>query len=175
MSIRAIIFDLGGTLLDWPTWESDEPQHWRLSYNYLIEHAPERRRPELEIYIQAMREATTAHWQGVNEIQSSSTPTMIVQDAFNRMKIQVSEEELLAALDGYARAVSGWATIFDDTVATLLELRKQGYRLGLLSNTWWAADWHNADLATHGIDSLLDEVVYTSDLPHYKPHPSVFL
>src|SRR5207237_7892750 len=29
-------------------------------------------------------------------------------------------------------------------------------------------------LATHGLDGLLDEVVYTSDLPHSKPHETVF-
>jgi putative hydrolase of the HAD superfamily len=55
-----------------------------------------------------------------------------------------------------------------------LSLREQGYRIGLLSNTWWAADWHNADLAEHGLQDLLDAVVYTSDMPHSKPHPSVF-
>jgi len=53
-------------------------------------------------------------------------------------------------------------------------LRERGYRLGLLSNTWWAAEWHNADIAAHGLADLLDELVYTSDLPHSKPHPSVF-
>ena len=52
---------------------------------------------------------------------------------------------------------------------------RKGYRIGLLSNTWWAAEWHNADLATHGLSKYLDELVYTSDLPHSKPHPSVFL
>jgi putative hydrolase of the HAD superfamily len=56
-----------------------------------------------------------------------------------------------------------------------MRLRERGYTLGLLSNTWWAAEWHNADLATHGLELLLDEVAYTSDLPHSKPHPSVFL
>lgn len=34
--------------------------------------------------------------------------------------------------------------------------------------------WHNADLAAHGLAEYLDELVYTSDLPHSKPHPSVF-
>jgi putative hydrolase of the HAD superfamily len=45
----------------------------------------------------------------------------------------------------------------------------------LLSNTWWAAEWHNADLAAHGLTGMFDEMAYTSDLPHSKPHPSVFL
>jgi putative hydrolase of the HAD superfamily len=53
-------------------------------------------------------------------------------------------------------------------------LRSRGYRLGLLSNTWWAAAWHNADLAAHGLAPLFDTLVYTSDLNFSKPHHFVF-
>src|SRR5438132_29536 len=86
----------------------------------------------------------------------------------------IEREILLAALDGYARAVAGWCTVYADTRETLATLRERGYRLGLLSNTWWAAAWHNADLAAHGLAPLLDELVYTSDLECSKPHPAVF-
>jgi putative hydrolase of the HAD superfamily len=125
--------------------------------------------------VQAMRDAEKDHWRQVAQSQASSTPTDLLKDGFERLGRKASEEELLVALDGYARAVNGWAIIFPDAIATLEELRRRGYRLGLLSNTWWAAEWHNADLATHGLTPLLDEIVYTSDLPHSKPHPSVFL
>ena len=77
-------------------------------------------------------------------------------------------------MDGYAKAVAGWSTVFPDSRETLVLLRDRGYLLGLLSNTWWAAAWHNADIAAHGLGDLLDELVYTSDLPHSKPHESVF-
>jgi putative hydrolase of the HAD superfamily len=97
-----------------------------------------------------------------------------VSDGFRRLETNVDDRALVAALDGYARAVAGWCTVFADTRETLATLRERGYRLGLLSNTWWAAEWHNADLATHGLGEFLDELVYTSDLPHSKPHPSVF-
>jgi putative hydrolase of the HAD superfamily len=108
-----------------------------------------------------MRQAEMNHWQRVNEQQTSITPTGLLQEGFQLLERPASAEELLVALDGYAQAVNGWAIIFPDTVQTLTELRKRGYRLGLLSNTWWAAEWHNADLATHGLNSL--------------PHPSTFL
>jgi putative hydrolase of the HAD superfamily len=97
-----------------------------------------------------------------------------VSEGFRRLGTPVGDHALIAALDGYARAVAGWCTVFPDTRDTLATLRERGYRLGLLSNTWWAAKWHNADLAAHGLAGLLDELVYTSDLPHSKPHPSVF-
>ncbi len=175
MSLRAVIFDLGGTLIDWPDWDEDISRRWALSYDYLVSELPSNGYPSRDAYVKAMREAELHHWQQVAESQASNTPVSLLRDGFSRLDWQVSEKELLTALDGYARAVSGWAVIFPDAVQTLLELRKRDYRLGLLSNTWWAAEWHNAELATHGLDALLDEIVYTSDLPHSKPHPSVFL
>ncbi len=127
---RAVIFDLGGTLVRWSDWETGADGKWAASYDHLV----------------------TQFGLGV----------------------PVSGAELLGAMDGYAKAIAGWSTVDPEAASVLTLLRERGYRLGLLSNTWWAADWHNADLATHGLASLLDAIVYTSDLPHSKPHRSVF-
>lgn len=172
---QAVIFDLGGTLVDWPDWHEGASRCWNVSYDYLIERLVEGDRPEREAYVQAMLAAEQAHWRHVVEEQWSGPPASLVLDGLQRLGRHIHEVELLAALDGYAHAVDGWAMVFPDARETLQLLRKKGYRLGLLSNTWWAAEWHNADLAAHGLDELIDEIVYTSDLPHSKPHPSVFL
>jgi putative hydrolase of the HAD superfamily len=172
---RAVIFDLGGTLVDWPDWEQDAPRRWANSYDHLIAAAPTPDWPAREAYVGAMRAAELAHWQRVETERWSGPPSGLLRDGFRRLGRPAREAELLAALDGYARAVDGWAIVFPDARDTLRLLRERGYRLGLLSNTWWAADWHNADLAAHGLADLLDELAYTSDLPHSKPHPTVFL
>jgi putative hydrolase of the HAD superfamily len=175
LNLRAVIFDLGGTLIDWPDWNEDIERRWALSYEYLTSTISSSDWPPCDAYVYAMREAEKDYWVQVAENQTSHTPTSFLRDGFRRLHRDVSEQELLAALDGYAQAVNGWAMIFPDAVETLLELHKRGYKLGLLSNTWWAAEWHNADLAPHGLNELLDAVVYTSDLPYTKPHPSAFL
>ncbi len=172
--VRAVIFDLGGTLVDYPEWDTDAPRRWGVSYDYLVAALPRNGWPDRDAYVRAMREAELAHWDRVNREWWSGPPTGLLHDGFRRLGRHVQEDELLVALDGYARAVDGWAVVFPDARETLAALRQRGYRLGLLSNTWWAADWHNADLAVHGLAELIDEVVYTSDLPHSKPHPSVF-
>lgn len=172
---RAVIFDLGGTLVHWPDWETDAPRRWREAFEYVVAASPPRPWPDRDSFARAMVEAETAHWVRVETEQWSGPPSGLVRDGLRRLGIAVDEALLLAILDGYARAVDGWAIVFDDARPTLHELRSRGYRLGLLSNTWWAADWHNRDLATHGLAGLLDEVSYTSDLPHSKPNPSVFL
>jgi putative hydrolase of the HAD superfamily len=172
---EAVIFDLGGTLVDWPDWKEDAERRWAVSYDNLVAAVPYGAWPTREAYARAMLEAELAHWRRVETEQWSGPPSGVIREGFERLGRRSSKEEILAALDGYARAVDGWAVVFSDARETLHILRRRGYRLGLLSNTWWAADWHNADLATHGLADLLDELVYTSDLPKSKPHPSVFL
>jgi putative hydrolase of the HAD superfamily len=171
---RAVIFDLGGTLVHWPDWDEDAPRRWAISYDLLVGALPDREWPAREAYVRAMREAELAHWVRVETEHWSGPPSSVIAEGFRRLGHHPREDEILAALDGYARAVDGWAVVFPDAAATLQVLRERGYRLGLLSNTWWAAEWHNADLAAHGLADLLDEVVYTSDQPHSKPHPAVF-
>jgi len=170
---RAVVFDLGGTLVQWPDWEGGAATKWGLAYDALRASgdAISARR---EDFVQAMRAAEKAHWERVDRDHWSGPPTSVVSDGFQRLGSCVGDAALLTVLNAYARAVAGWCTVFPDTRDTLGTLRERGYRLGLLSNTWWAADWHNADLAAHGLAGLLDELVYTSDLPCSKPHPSVF-
>lgn len=174
-TIRAVIFDLGGTLIDWPNWDEDAPRRWAVSYEHLTALLPGNHWPTVDAYVRAMREAELAHWQRVESELWSGPADGLVRDGFSRLGHHANESERRAALAGYARAVDGWAVAFPDAHDTLDDLRQRGYRLGLLSNTWWAAEWHDADLAAHGLADLLDEVVYTSDLPHSKPHQMVFL
>jgi putative hydrolase of the HAD superfamily len=71
--------------------------------------------------------------------------------------------------------MDGWAAANPDAKGTLFELNSAGYRLGLLSNMWWAADWCRADLCKRGMADFFDAAVYTSEMGYSKPHPSVFL
>lgn len=173
---RAVIFDLGGTLVDWPDWDETSLLHWGSAYDFLAHRAGKTRPlPARGDFVDAMRAAEAAHWERVVAERWSGPPSGLVAAGFRQLGIHRAEEDIVHVLDGYARAVDGWATLVPDAVETLQTLRARGYPLGLLSNTWWAADWHNADLAAHGLAPLLDEIAYTSDLPHSKPHPSVFL
>ena len=171
--VRAIIFDLGGTLLDYPNWESEVAVRWRSTYRQLCA-SPRDGLPGEEEFVRALLDAETEHWRRVDTDHWSGPPSGLVLDGYRRMGRHLVEDEIVEILDACARALDGWAQPFPDAQPTLEYLRSRGYRLGLLSNTWWAAEWHNAHLATHGLDRYLDELVYTSDLPHSKPHTAAF-
>ena len=172
-AIQAIVFDLGGTLLDFPEWESEVALRWRAAYRLLAAHGPNGL-PDEDSWTRALLDAEREHWRRVDTEHWSGPPSGLVEAGYRRLGQRPDAETIIAVLDAAGRAMDGWAKPFPDAVPTLKALRAAGYRIGLLSNTWWAADWHNADIATHGLDSLLDERVFTSDLPHSKPHPIAF-
>ncbi len=171
--VHGIIFDLGGTLLDYPNWESEVAVRWQATFDELRGIRP-RDLPNEEAFVQAMLAAENEHWRRVDTEHWSGPPSGMVLDGYRRLGRHPHEDEIIDVLDACARALNGWARPFPDARPTLDYLRAKGYRIGLLSNTWWAADWHNADLATHGLNGYIDELVYTSDLPHSKPHAAAF-
>jgi putative hydrolase of the HAD superfamily len=171
---RAVVFDLGGTLVDWHDWDAQTPERWAKAHGHLRATLARESWPARDNFVEAMMVAEAAHWQRVEHEHWSGPPSGVVTEGLRALGMHAHEAEILAVLDGYARAVDGEAFVFPDSAPTLQWLRERGYRIGLLSNTWWAAEWHNADLATHGLAGLIDELVYTSDLPHSKPHRSVF-
>ena len=174
MTSQAVIFDLGGTLVDWPDWNEDIRRRWALSYRYLVAHADTRSWPDCDAYVDSMQEAEANHWRRVTGQMTSNRPEEVLEEGFAGLHCTVSASEMALALEGYGQAVIGWATAFPDAASTLQGLRARGLKLGLLSNTWWASAWHDADLMTHGLADLFDTLAYTSDLSHSKPHPDVF-
>ncbi|MBV9357123.1 MAG: HAD-IA family hydrolase [Chloroflexi bacterium] len=169
-----VIFDLGGTLIQLRDDDRAIGARWRQSYERLVSAMPSIAWPTGERYVEAMTAAEAAHWARVNAELWSGPPQSLLADGFRRLGLTPHDAMLDAALEGYALTVAGWSEPDPEALATLLTLRERGYRLGLLSNTWWAADWHDADLASHGLVEYLDVAVYTSELRHSKPHPMVF-
>src|SRR5690606_38649771 len=53
-------------------------------------------------------------------------------------------------------------------------LRRQGIRVGVLSNTIWSRDYHRALFDRDGVLHLIDGDVYSSEIPWTKPHPESF-
>ncbi len=57
---------------------------------------------------------------------------------------------------------------------TVAALHNSGYALGLISNTFWAADIHDRHLAEYHLLDFFPIRLYSCDLPHAKPHPAIF-
>ena len=161
--LRAVIFDWGGTLTPWHTFDLEE--QWRVFARQV--HAEEEQAASLAARILA---AEAAAWGRGRTAHSSARLHEILAEA------GVDEGDLAreAALTAYRQF---WEphTFTDVQVRPLWEgLRERGIRVGVLSNTIWSGDYHRGVFERDGVLDLIDADVYSSEIAWTKPHPEAF-
>jgi HAD superfamily hydrolase (TIGR01549 family) len=160
MTLRAVIFDWGGTLTPWRT--MDEHHGWQ-TYADALHPGDEERAREAAL---ALRTADLARWAGVRDEHRAFTMAQVLEDA------AAAHDQ--AAVDAY-REYWVQATHTDPEAAPMLaELRERGLRLGVLSSTPWPRQWHEEWLRRDGVLDFFHATVWSSDLPWTKPHPTAF-
>ena len=165
MSIEAVLFDWGGTLSTYAQVELEDM--WRLAAH----HFDPARTDEITRVLTATEAATFAR---AETDCVSSTLRQILEAASAELGLDVAEAVLEEAGTHYLDSWTPHIVHEPDAAATLRALKDRGLRTGLLSNTHWPRPFHEHFLERDGLADLLDARLYTSELSHMKPHPSVF-
>jgi putative hydrolase of the HAD superfamily len=151
MPISAVIFDWGGTLTPWHTIDADA------AWATLTDDPAA---------VKALRAAEDELWARSRDHHRSGTLDEVLATA--------GATPDAAAL----KRLHGWwdqHTITDPQAAPMLQtLRERGIRIGVLSNTIWSRERHEAIFARDGVAGLIDAAVYTSEIEWTKPHPLAF-
>jgi putative hydrolase of the HAD superfamily len=158
MTVRAVIFDWGGTLTPWHAIDHEE-----LWLAVCERHYPA---ADAAAVAEAARMAETELWRRSESTQRSAT----LEAVFARAGVAASADFLAS----YYRA---WDphTFTDPDVAPLLrELRRRGIKVGVLSNTMWPRAAHEQIFIRDQVLDLIDGAVYSSEIPWVKPHPEAF-
>ena len=165
MPVDAVIFDWGGTLSEFVSIELVDV--WRLA----ARHLDPDREDEIAEVLFAVEDR---FWQRTASTQTSGTLAELVAEASAELGLDVAEAVLEEAAVRHLDAWTPHIRHQPDAADALAALRDRGLRLGLLSNTHWPRTFHEQLLAKDGLDGLLDVRLYTSEMSHMKPHPSVF-
>ena len=158
MTVRAVIFDWGGTLTPWHT--IDHEALWRA---VCTPHFPAGQVAEVAAAICA---AEHELWAEAADAHTSATIARVMERA--------GVEPTDALLAGYFEM---WDphTLTDPEASPLLrELRARGIRTGVLSNTMWPRTAHERVFRRDNVLHLFDGAVYSSEIPWAKPHPEAF-
>jgi putative hydrolase of the HAD superfamily len=161
VTVSAVIFDWGGTLTPWHT--IDLREQWRhYAEVYDPAHAD-----ELSARILSAEDEA---WRAGREHQRSAT----LDGIFRGLGVDVSGERHARALAAYHAFWEPHTYSDPDVPALLAGLRDRDIRVGVLSNTLWTREHHEAVFRRDGILDLIDGAVFTSEIPWTKPHPEAF-
>ena len=158
MTVRAVIFDWGGTLTPWHSIDHEE-----LWLSVCRRHYPA---ADAAAMAAAARAAETDLWRLAESTQQSAT----LDAVFARAGVAASADFLSSYYEAW-----GPHTLTDPDAAPLLrELRSRGIKVGVLSNTMWPREAHEQIFIRDEVLELIDCAVYTSEIPWVKPHPEAF-
>jgi putative hydrolase of the HAD superfamily len=168
MGLEAVVFDWGGTLTSGATIVTLELEDmWRASARRL----DPAREDELTA---ALFAAERRFWERTTTTLESGTLAELLTAASQEVGLDVTDAVLEEAVTHHLDAWTPHITHDPDAVPLLTELRERGLRTALLSNTHWPRAFHEHFLERDGLAELLDARLYSSELHHMKPHPSVF-
>jgi putative hydrolase of the HAD superfamily len=172
--IRAVLFDMGSTLLEFENqpWEDLIRQGIEAVYKGL--HAHGAMLPTSQEFYQVFRESYRETWRQAEQSLLEMQIRLLLQETAQGLGLLLTEAMLLDLVRAHYSPVSSQVTIYADTIDTLVDVRGRGLKVGLVSNTVWPGALHREDLERFGILELLDHVLFSADLGVRKPHPQIF-
>jgi putative hydrolase of the HAD superfamily len=159
--VDAVIFDWGGTLTPWHSFDLRE--QWAA---YTRVYDPSRADELAGLLLDAENEA----WRAARDHQRSGT----FDELLCSVGIDTEAERHREALAAYQEYWAPHTFIDPDAPAVLAGLRKRGIKVGVLSNTLWPREHHEDVFRRDGVLDLLDGAVYSSEIAWTKPHPEAF-
>ncbi len=176
--IKAVIFDLGGTLIEYAgayaKWPDLEIPGMMAAHSTLQEYEVEV--PELDYFMTIGFDLLPKRWQMATLGERNLTLDSLIGEILETADLQQPSSDLLhAAARSYEAAICQGAIPLPDGREVLAQLQTQGYRLGLISNTMFAGASHINDLERFGLDQYFETMLFSSDANKWKPTTAPFL
>ena len=177
-AIQVVLFDLGGTLLHYeqpPQYSFDAMNALGLRAFLSAATAAGARVADPDLAIRAVGRMAAAMEARAARTQYSNTAEVIIRDGLEAVNVSLQPKAWDAGIAAYYRTISEIARpVEGDPKGVLALLTEQGRGLGLVSNTFWSAEMHDADLARYGLLEYLPVRVYSCLAGMVKPHPSIY-
>jgi HAD superfamily hydrolase (TIGR01509 family) len=175
--IKAIIFDLGGTLIEYAgeyaSWPDLETPGFKAAHLFLRERGVAL--PVFADFCATGFALLPARWRGATTGERNLTVMDLLADLLVEYGVDVPPTAVLAdAAEQYQTAVQAQAYPLPGAATTLAQLKAEGYRLGLISNTMFSGKAHLADLARFDMAGYFDRVLFSAEENKWKPNPAPF-
>ena len=178
MDLKAIVFDLGGTLIEYTgnysSWPDLETPGFLAAYSYLKNE--DISLPDFDRFRLTGFDLLPKRWRMATSGQRNLTVPSLLGDIFTTFNIPRPEGALLkAASRDYERAVCSDAKPIPNGRFILSHMHSLGLKIGLVSNTMFSGDIHRDDLARFDLLGFFDAMLFSADAGKWKPDPEAFL
>ena len=177
MTVTAVLFDLGGTLLHYiePHTTFLEANVAGLAAMHGFLRRAGYRTPDGPDFARAIGQFARDTNRQLEAQGRGACVDDTFRQALSQLDINVTADHWPGALWSYYGVIQRFVLpVAGDARGVLHTLSEAGLRLGLISNTWWSPTLHDADLGRAGMLEYLPVRIYSSQAGFMKPRAEIF-
>ncbi len=174
MTVKAILFDLSGTLVRY----NDRPveelylEGGRQAFDYARSKGHEL--GAIDDLLKQVLAGLEKERKRVEATGEEVHAQRVVRSILQAVEVDLNPEDWTAFARAWYAPFAAGAEVVPGTLETLLSLLEHGARVGVLTNNWWGRDvveWH---LEALGLWECFDGVFVSCELGWRKPAPKAF-
>ncbi len=172
---RAVIFDLGSTLIEYETmaWDELGEQCLKEGHDFLKKGGHDV--GDLDAFAAAYCQIRDKYRAEARESWREWTVPEAAGKLFVSLGLDHDEALLERFFDAYYGPVDRLLYAYDDTADTLEKISSAVDRIGLISNTIFPERVHKKELKKFGLIDYFDFLIFSSTFGVRKPHPDIFM
>jgi HAD superfamily hydrolase (TIGR01549 family) len=175
--LRAVIFDMDDTLLDWSqregNWQELNQLHLGPIHAYLCETG--HTMPDLPGLAEAYADQSRLAWETIN-LHDWDCPRQkdILRETLRVVKVEVEHVDMERVQHLFNWGLIPGVRAFDDSLEVLKVIQAAGIKTGLITNAALPMWMRDAELQAVGLLDHLDVRLTAGDVGKLKPHPQPF-
>lgn len=175
-TIRAVLFDLDDTLIDWSKKEisgSDASRHHLNNVHIYLQHLGHQL-PTLDAFCTLFRQIVQARWDEAKKDWSGVHFGSVMVQTIAAAGVNTAVLHIDDILQAYDWQPIPGIVPFDDTIAVLDNLQQNQYKLGLITNSMQPMWMRDIELEAYGLLPYFAVRTTSGDTGVMKPHPQIY-
>jgi len=178
MPIKAILFDLDDTLIDWSgfkgSWWELEPRHLRHVYRYINRHVHALDVSD-EAFVEEFSRRSRENWELARDSLISPHLGKLLVETAQAMGVPDDRLDHDRFLIEYRWGIAEGVRVFNEVPKVLEKLRSYGLELGIITNSFVPMSLRDIELKTFDLIKYFPRCRWSAaDAGYLKPHPEVF-
>ena len=174
--IKAVLFDMDDTLIDWSGLQGDINTIETNNLQKIYQHLSQQKHPlpPFDDFWRQFRETMIDAWTEAKKSWAGVSFVQLMQNFLQDCGLDMAQLDLEAVLRAYDWSPLPGVVPFEDTLPVLQQLKKDGYKIGLITNAMQPMWMRDVELSAFGLLEYLDVRLTSGDVGYMKPHPFIY-
>lgn len=174
--IKAVIFDLDDTLIDWSGMSISFREYVSPSYENIFRYLENKgfKIPPADQMQQIAYDSVVAEWTEKKKTFAGANFGDALTAMLKKCGINPDQVDMLELMKAYDSQPAPGVLPYPDTHPVLTQLKNDGYKIGLITNAFHPMWMRDIELEEHDLMKYLDARITSGDTRFMKPHPAIY-